>query len=46
MTGFVVFTSLAEALRCGFQVYERTQDGYLVRIKTAAGWALAVVEQR
>ena len=46
MTGLVVFKSLAEALRCGFQVYERTPDGYLVRTKTAAGWALAVVQQR
>ena len=44
MTGLMVFSSLAEALRCGFQVYDRTRNGYLVRIKTAAGWALALVE--
>jgi len=44
MTGLMVFKSLADALRYGFQVYDRTENGYLVRIKTAAGWALAVVE--
>lgn len=38
-----VFTSLAEALRQGFTVYERTATGYLMRIRTAGGFALALV---
>ena len=43
MAGIVVFTSLNEAIRQGYQVYDRTPDGYLVRIKTPGGWALAQV---
>lgn len=44
MTGLIVFRSLAEALHAGFEVYDRTPNGYLVRTRTAAGWALALVE--
>jgi hypothetical protein len=44
MAGIVVFGSVAEALRAGYQVYDRTRDGYLVRIRTAAGWAMALVD--
>ncbi len=40
--GIVVFHSLAEALRAGFSVYERSENGYLLRIRTAAGWAFAL----
>jgi hypothetical protein len=43
MQGILTFTSLDEALRAGFQVYDRTSDGYLVRMRTAGGWALARV---
>jgi hypothetical protein len=43
MAGIVTFTSLTEAIRAGFQVYDRTSEGYLVRTRTSAGWALAVV---
>jgi hypothetical protein len=43
MAGLMIFTSLAEALKYGFQVCDRTRDGYLVRTQTAAGWALGVV---
>jgi hypothetical protein len=43
MAGLMVFKSLTEALKYGFQVYDRTKDGYIVRIQTAAGWAMAVV---
>jgi hypothetical protein len=43
MAGIVTFKSLTEAIRAGFQVYDRTSEGYLVRTRTAAGWALAVV---
>ncbi len=44
MTGLIVFRSLTEALRAGFEVYDRTPTGYLVRTRTEAGWALALVE--
>ncbi len=43
MSGLTVFTSLADAIRAGFQVYDRTAEGYLVRTKTDRGWAMAVV---
>ena len=43
MAGIVTFTSIQEALRAGFQVYDKTSEGYLVRTRTRAGWALAVV---
>lgn len=43
MQGLVVFKSLADALRAGYQIYDRTETGYLVRTKTAAGWAIAIV---
>jgi hypothetical protein len=43
MSGIMVFTSLNEALRAGFAVYDRTSTGYLVRTRTTRGWALAVV---
>ena len=43
MAGLMVFRSLADALRAGFQIYDRTQDGYLVRTRTASGWAIAIV---
>jgi hypothetical protein len=43
MTGLMVFKSLADALRAGFQVYDRTSEGYLVRTRTASGWAMALV---
>ncbi len=43
MSGLMVFKSLADALRAGFQIYDRTPDGYLVRTQTAQGWAMALV---
>lgn len=43
MAGIMVFSSIGEALRAGFQVYDRTSYGYLVRTRTPRGWALAVV---
>jgi hypothetical protein len=44
MSGLKVFKSLADALSAGYQVYDRKHDGYLVRTRTAAGWAIALVE--
>ncbi len=43
MTGLLVFKTLSEAIRAGFEVYDRTEDGYLVRMRTEKGWALAIV---
>ncbi len=43
MAGIVTFTTLAEALRWGFQVYDTAPEGYLVRKRTPAGMALALV---
>jgi hypothetical protein len=44
MAGILVFSSVNEALRAGFHVYDRTDYGYLVRSRTARGWALAIVD--
>ncbi|HEX5274266.1 MAG TPA: hypothetical protein VFW34_03250 [Candidatus Rubrimentiphilum sp.] len=44
MSGVVVFTSLRAALNAGYHVYGRTERGYLARLRTDGGWALAVVE--
>jgi hypothetical protein len=44
--GIVVFRTLAEAVRYGFHEYARTNDGYLVRTRTSAGWALALVKEQ
>lgn len=46
MPGIVTFESLDQAIRAGYQVYDRTSDGYLVRMRTVQGWALAVVVLR
>jgi hypothetical protein len=46
MQGLLVFKSLAEAIRAGFHVYDRTGDGYLVRARTANGWAFALAKSR
>lgn len=43
MAGITIFHSLAEAVRHGFQIYDRTADGYIMRIRTENGWALALV---
>jgi hypothetical protein len=46
MQGVMTFPSLSDAIRAGFQVFDRTSDGYLVRTRTSAGWALAIVRVR
>jgi lipid-binding SYLF domain-containing protein len=43
MAGITVFASIADALRAGFVVYDRTEDGYVVRRHTANGWEQALV---
>lgn len=42
----VVFRSLSDAMQAGFQVYDRSETGYLVRTRTPQGWALAIVDCR
>ena len=44
MPGMVIFRSLQEALHAGYQICERTPTGYLARIRTPNGWAMAVIE--
>jgi hypothetical protein len=44
--GLLVFSSLAEAFRAGFQIYDRTPTGYLVRTRMTSGWAFALVDTR
>jgi hypothetical protein len=43
MPGIQVFKTLADALRAGYTVFDRTSDGYLVRTRTSSGWAMALV---
>jgi len=43
MTGVVVFNSLRDALSAGYQIYGKTEDGYLARMRTDRGWALALI---
>jgi hypothetical protein len=43
MAGIQVFKTLADALRAGYSVYDRTERGYLVRTRTQSGWAMALV---
>jgi hypothetical protein len=42
----VVFKSLAEAIAHGYEVVDRTGEGYLVRLRTSRGWAMALVDTR
>ena len=44
MSGLVVFRSLRAALDAGYHIYGKTERGYLARLRTEGGWALALVE--
>ncbi len=46
MNGLMVFNSLGEAIRNGFQVCGDCPDGYLVRTRTERGWAMAIARVR
>lgn len=47
MTGLMVFKSIEEAARAGFTMYDRRVDGvYIVRKRTDAGWAMALVDRK
>jgi len=39
-----VFKRLSDALRAGFQIYDRAEDGYMVRKRTPLGWGIAKVQ--
>jgi hypothetical protein len=43
MHGIRTFRTLVDALRAGYCVHERTDGGYLVRTRSANGWAIAIV---
>jgi hypothetical protein len=44
MTGIKVFTSLEEALKAGFIMFDRIPEGYLVRKDLGRNFALAIVK--
>ncbi len=43
MSGIVTFRTLAEAIRAGYQVYERTEFGFVMYIQTPTGLGFALV---
>ena len=46
MRGMLVFRSLPEAIRAGFKAYDKTEYGWLVRIRLSSSWGLAIVDLR
>ena len=46
MAGIIVYTSLRAALKDGYEIYDRTTAGYLIRIRTPHGWALALARPK
>lgn len=44
MPGLEVFRALSDALKQGFDVYDRIPNGYLVRKSTPSGFQLAIVD--
>ena len=46
MAGVVVFSSLAEALALGYEAYDKTSNGWLVRFRIGNRYALAIVDTR
>lgn len=45
MKGIMIFRTLAEAMRDGFEIYEATRDGYLVYKHRGANWSFAYVRE-
>lgn len=43
MNGVQVFRSVKAALDAGYHIYGKTDDGYLARMRTEKGWALALI---
>jgi len=46
MQGIMIFKTVSEALQQGYQFFDRTKDGVLVRKMTAGGWALAIARDK
>jgi hypothetical protein len=44
MTGIKVFTSLEEAQKAGYVVFDRIPEGYLVRKDSGKSFGLAIVK--
>jgi hypothetical protein len=44
--GITVFRSVADAMRHGYEIWDRTEYGYLARTRTAQGFAFAIVVVR
>jgi hypothetical protein len=42
--GILVFKTIDEAVKAGFHVIDRLEDGYLVRSRVENHWVLAVVK--
>ena len=42
--GLLFFRSLADAARNGFEVSNKGTEGFLVPVRTAAGWKIAFIE--
>jgi hypothetical protein len=42
--GMLVFRSIGEALKAGFQIYDRTPNGYIARAKIDGYWQMALIE--
>lgn len=42
--GMLVFRSIGEARRAGFEIYDRTAHGFIVRTAVDGHWQMALVE--
>jgi hypothetical protein len=42
--GMRVFRSVPEALQAGFQIYDRTPNGYIARARIDGRWQMALIE--
>jgi hypothetical protein len=45
MQGLLVFKTLDDAFAHGFQFFDVTDDGFLVRKRMESGWAIAIVSK-
>lgn len=46
MSGVLVLPSLGEAIRDGWQVLDRTADGYLLRRRSGDRWVMALCQPK
>jgi hypothetical protein len=45
MQGLLIFKTMDDAFAQGFQFFDTTKDGFLVRKKLQCAWALAIVRR-